>query len=305
MHTYNKIFKKPNVVSVGVGYKHINNQPTKEICIIVGVTKKIKNLSIDQLVPSYFKGIRTDVIEVGIPRLVSTLQLHSGDGVGPETGGTGTITCWVKDKDNRDMILSNYHVLGESGSIYHPNNKGIEIAQVWKHIPVLPILKRRAEVSNRSVFIKISTIFKYLVIGFYRKLKHIKDPQNQCDAAVALVTNDSIPSNYIPGIGNIKGVGQATVGEKVLRRGITSGTQSGNVLTVNSSLTLNFNGRLCNFTDVIILGGRPADYGDSGSIVLDKDGLAIGMVFAAGLVTFCLPIYTALKALDVHLKTDY
>jgi hypothetical protein len=298
-----KILAKPNVICVGTGYKHVNGKATREICLIVGVTRKKKDLAKEDLIPSQVDNMRTDVIEIGIPRLVtSPVNIRSGDGIGPQSGGTGTVTCWVKDREDRDMIMSNYHVLGDTGKkVFYPNNKGIEIGQVWKHVPVQPVLQRRPEKKPQWFILNILSIIKFFGINILRKVRGIKDPQNYCDAAVALVTNNSAPDNYIPGIGDIKGVGQATVGERVYRRGITSGIQTGDVVAVNNRVTLLFNGRRCSFNNVILLNGRPADYGDSGSIVIDKNGLAVGMVFAAGLLTLCLPFHDALKALDVSL----
>ena len=38
----NILMKKANVVSVGYGYKYTNGKKTDDICIVVGVTKKMK-----------------------------------------------------------------------------------------------------------------------------------------------------------------------------------------------------------------------------------------------------------------------
>jgi hypothetical protein len=296
----NNLFNKPNVVWVGRGYKHVGGKATREPCVVVGVTQKKDGLSAEDMVPPVCDGLKTDVIELGVPRLV----VGSGDGVGPAGGGTGTITCWVKDELGRDFVMSNLHVLGSEGGVFQPNSRrGIEVGRVWNYVPVLPVLSRLSR-SDRDLFVGLRVLYKIGATfqGFYRKLFRISDPINLCDAAVALVTNHFLPSREILGVGRIQGVGQATVGAKVTWKGVTSGVQTGEVLAVDGKSALDFQGARCAFGGVFLVGGQPANYGDSGALVMDEAGLAVGMVFAAGRLTLCLPIDRALKELGVTLK---
>ena len=64
LHT---IMAKPNVVGVGIGYKETAKERSEDICITVLVCKKlpIDALPPTALVPAEFKGVQTDVVEVG------------------------------------------------------------------------------------------------------------------------------------------------------------------------------------------------------------------------------------------------
>ncbi len=68
-HKHEKsLFKKKNVVSVGVGDKVRQGVLTREQCVIVGVTTKVAAgfLSKRDLVPSTLDGVSTDVVETGV-----------------------------------------------------------------------------------------------------------------------------------------------------------------------------------------------------------------------------------------------
>lgn len=297
-----QLFAKPNVVTIGQGYKHVGGKPTQEMCLIVGVERKVRGLSPKDLVPKEVDGLLTDVVEVGHLHLVEGVV--GGAGIGPLLGGTGTITCWVRDGEGRELILSNYHVLGSEGRVFHPNKHGEEVGVVWNHVPLRPILERRPKgYWDWGLFRKLSYQVWYVVRYIYRKATGNSKPTNKCDAAVALPTFGAPASAEIRGVGPLLGLGQATVGSEVVRSGVVSGVQRGNVIAVNTNVTLSFPEGRVSFNNAILLGGRPADYGDSGSIVVDADGLAVGMVFAAGLLTICLPMRDALQALGVALVT--
>lgn len=71
----NVIMGKPNVVMAYAGTKKVNGKDTGEPCIVVGVSKKIKNLPKESLVPKEINGeVITDVIEV--PKIYSYSYLQ-------------------------------------------------------------------------------------------------------------------------------------------------------------------------------------------------------------------------------------
>lgn len=61
-----------NVISVGIGKKMIGGQQTDELCIIVGVTKKVPDhkLKNEDIVPKNIDSVKTDVIKVGKIKLL-------------------------------------------------------------------------------------------------------------------------------------------------------------------------------------------------------------------------------------------
>jgi hypothetical protein len=57
----------PNVVGVGVGYRHAGGQRTGDIAVVVMVDRKIPLAQLDQreVIPSEIEGVPVDVKEVG------------------------------------------------------------------------------------------------------------------------------------------------------------------------------------------------------------------------------------------------
>ena len=61
------ILDLPNVVGLDVGYKVKDGKPTKELCLIVYVDKKVpeNELSEKDRIPREIEGVKTDVVETG------------------------------------------------------------------------------------------------------------------------------------------------------------------------------------------------------------------------------------------------
>ncbi len=134
-----KLLDKANVVSVGMGYKIVNGKVTDEICIIVGVNKKIgaSSMSKMDMIPQSLDDVPTDVIELGTiraqarkkknkpktePQSVTSTAINPrqkfrpappGSSVGHKNITAGTFGCVVY-RDTEPFILSNNHVLADS-----------------------------------------------------------------------------------------------------------------------------------------------------------------------------------------------
>ena len=65
-----ELMQLPNVVGVGIGFKHKNGQPTDEIAVVVNVSQKkpATDLNKQDLIPPELDGVPVDVQEVGIIR---------------------------------------------------------------------------------------------------------------------------------------------------------------------------------------------------------------------------------------------
>ena len=61
------ILDLPNVVGVAVGYKVKAGKPTKELCLIIYVQKKVPENELPEkdIIPKEIEGIKTDVVEIG------------------------------------------------------------------------------------------------------------------------------------------------------------------------------------------------------------------------------------------------
>ncbi|RMD66596.1 hypothetical protein D6833_01300, partial [Candidatus Parcubacteria bacterium] len=138
---HRKLLRKANVVSVGCGYRYKDGKKTDEMCIVVGVTKKLpkSELARRDLVPQRVAGARTDVIEVGhikvhparrkqpgrparVGRPAARAQQvrfdprarhrppMPGISIGHPAITAGTFGCVVRRNGER-LILSNNHVM--------------------------------------------------------------------------------------------------------------------------------------------------------------------------------------------------
>lgn len=62
-----ELLTKPNVVGVGVGYRHLSGKPTSDVAIVVMVKAKVPraNLQPQDALPDEIEGIPVDVQPVG------------------------------------------------------------------------------------------------------------------------------------------------------------------------------------------------------------------------------------------------
>lgn len=119
-----QLLRLPGVQAVATGYKEVNGKTTKELAIIVYVSKKLPReaIPLGDTVPSLMRiqdvEIVSDVIEVGyyIPYSY-TARLRPAKGgvsIGHLNITAGTLGGLVCDNESNDvMILSNNHVLAD------------------------------------------------------------------------------------------------------------------------------------------------------------------------------------------------
>ena len=102
-------------------------------------------------------------------------------------------------------------------------------------------------------------------------------------------------------IGRPRGVRQATLGISVQKTGRTTGHTQGMISQIDVTTSVDYNGRMATFTNQLMATGMSAG-GDSGSLVLDEDNLAVGLLYAgSGSATLINPIQTVLQLLKVEL----
>jgi len=114
----------PGIDGVGVGFKERKGKVTDELSFRVYVTEKKprEQLSDEQLIPEELHGFRTDVIQTPVLTKYSDNShyrpLKGGICVGPKDEGTGTIGWFGQlDADDRWVVLSNHHVLGDADTV--------------------------------------------------------------------------------------------------------------------------------------------------------------------------------------------
>lgn len=268
----------PTVVGTGVTFKQVKGTTDRDqLSLVVYVTEKLPERVLDtaQRVPSSValpgrgdEPIVTDVVPIGVvvPEVNTgkTRPLTPGYSVGgiSDGPGTGTIGCYVSSVDDPDtpLILSNSHVLARHGVA----PMGTPIVQ-----PGHADGGGEAEV--------VGALVAAVPFDFNPGYNQL------CDAAVASLGTDQDPDLAIPGIG-VPTYDRAVVvepGLQVQKNGRTTGHTVGVVRDVH------FRARLkhpkpgggegyVGFTEQVLCSRYTAG-GDSGSLVCDMAGRAVGL----------------------------
>ncbi|KEI02321.1 hypothetical protein [Clostridium botulinum] len=291
-YEYKYFLAKTNVIGVGLSYKIKNGTNTNKKCIRVFTTKKLSKdeLSPQDLIPSLYKGIETDIVEDGFNINFSLKNkirpITAGYSISPTQGLLdGTLGCLVKDA-HAYYVLSNNHVLASCND----NPIGTPIVQ-----PSLSFGgKYPADtVANLSKFVPLKIVTK------------TQTPENIVDCAIAKITSNSLFSRKVTFLGKIKGINHPVLDLSVQKVGSTSELTYGKITTLGASRLLKFtNNKYYLFKNQIIT-TKMGESGDSGSILFDTHMNAIGLLVSGGdSSTTYNPISTVLSSLNVSIVTS-
>ncbi len=325
----NEMMALDNVIGVGKGHKRIDGKPTEEEGIIVLVKEKLPMQSIrpQHVIPKNIDGVVTDVVEVGEIRLLNGRTANKrpaqpGMSIGHYRISAGTFGAVVKDRrTGTRFILSNNHVLANSSDatdnrakigdiILQPGaydggitNKDV-IGRLERFIPMV----RTTTKSQCSVALLVQNLFNVILKitkpDYQMVFLHTNsNAGNLVDCALAKPEKDDMISSEILDIGKVKGITDAKVGMKVRKSGRTSGVSSSEVVATDVSLSVDLgDAGSALFIDQIITSNMSKP-GDSGSLVLDDNNNAIGLLFAGSdKATVCNRIQNVLRVLDVTLE---
>jgi len=285
-----------NVVGLAEGIKWKNGQPTGEPALLVLVTHKQDKdqLSPANLVPGKLGEMQTDVLAVGhvfaggceaAGAGIQTLGKRSrpaqgGYSVGHKNITAGTIATCVYDIlpggstsqpshgvgiPSKFYILSNNHVLANSnaGAIGDavlqpgPYDGGIDPAD------------------------RIATLSRFIPITFNPPTALARQ-NNLVDCALAEGPFDDL-NREIYWNGYVRGwrrKANVTVGTVVKKTGRTTNFTTGRITAVNATIDVGYGGgRVARFKDQIVTTNMSAG-GDSGSLVMTLDNIAVGLLFA-------------------------
>lgn len=319
--TQKSMFKKANVIGVGVGPKETEGKITEELALKVLVREKapVSALSSKDLVPKEINGIRTDVTAIGqVYAFQNPTSRHRpsfpGISIGHYAITAGTFGAVVRDKTtNQRLILSNNHVLANSNSA----RKGDTILQPGRADGGKDPQDRIADL-ERFVTIEwkggggggsscpIAQFFQSLLnmfaaaSGSKTRLQQVKaDAVNYVDAAVAKPVSDSVIEDAIAKIGAVSGTRDAAIGMKVRKSGRTTGYTEGTINTLDATIEVGYGNTTAIFEGQILTGDM-SDPGDSGSLIVSEDNHAVGLLFAgSSTVTVINPIAAVLSALNI------
>ncbi len=325
--------RRQNVVACGVGFKMVAGQELLEPCVKVSVSEKkpISALAVADIIPENVDGVPTDVVETGqieaygLDRKNVLRPLRPGISIGHRGGTAGTLGA-VVERGGQRYILSANHVLallneGEPGDpIYQPgpSDGGDEkhtVAVLAEYIPIR-FGEGAAETAADAAAISAqaaepqgcSAILATLLSSASRSTS----PQptmpvltgNQLDAALARpVDGITLNPDIVDLGGPPSGITHPLLGMKVVKSGRTSGLTEGQIVQTDVTVDVRFGGRTARFHNQMMTTPISSP-GDSGSLVLDFERGAVGLLFSGSTaVSICTPIQVVLSALNVTLVT--
>ncbi len=324
-----KLFKKANVVGVMTGYKIKEKEKTNEMSIVCMVEEKIDkaNLRKKDLIPPKIKDFTTDVIQVGKIRALdfNTTARHRPCPMGTSGGhylvSTGTNGELLRDKREKKLCIgTNNHVGANSnnaeigdpylqpGSYDGGINPDDIIGYLLRFVPIHFSwdLSTCIPAQIWSAFYNVPA----RLFGRRTRLRAvIEDPEyNLVDAAIIEVNENDVSADIVD-IGIPNGSRQAQLDMLVQKSGRTTcHTIDGEITGINATILVGYPGlRYAYFTDQIaITKERFSLGGDSGSLVLDMEGYAVGKLFAGNEedITYANHIQTYLDLLDAELVSE-
>lgn len=242
--------------------------------IIIYVSKVTSELL--QAIPGSIAGYYVIVKEVGIfkptpdfaasavepQRLWRYRPVVGGISSGHYAITAGTLGCIVQDSNtDKPLLLSNNHVYA-----------AISTDQTQRAQVSDPVLQPGA-IDGGKIEDTVGTLNRWIPIKV--------GSANAVDAAVANSTYQ--PSPYILGENDeyieIKGLKTVTQGIAVKKAGRTTGLTRGQIIDTDYTGMVDYNGQVLTFTDQLLV-SIMIQGGDSGSILLDENDNAVGLLFA-------------------------
>lgn len=318
------LLKKKNVVGVAIGKKIVGGEERDELCVTVFVKKKepVSALDKDDAIPETLDDVKTDVIETGeivaYSRMVRMRPCPPGMSIGHVDVTAGTFGCVVRDESDRQLILSNNHVLAHSNdagpgdAILQPGKiDGGTLNDVIGSLLRFVPLGFESGPSTCPLAQIVAGGLNYLAqhLGRRSRFTAVLSPAgpNLVDAAVGLPRDAADIKPEIIDIGRPVDTAAAAIGLEVTKSGRTTGTTVGRITNLNATVRVSYGGgRTATFEDqMIISDGQFSAPGDSGSAIctfVDGEPRLVGLLFAGGqTITIANRIEDVLELLDVSL----
>lgn len=284
-----EFFRRPQLVALAVGLRETAGQTTNELCVKAFVRKKqpIAELPRDQVLPRRIRlpnqqTVAVDVAEMAPawapPCFAPDAAAPALDGFRtrrrPAIGGVsiahyafdiGTLGAVVRDRqDSRfGYVLSNNHVLARLGAARTGD----------------PILQPARADGGRYPQDQIAQLCRTVPIRFE------PGSSNVVDAAVGCAVFADVDRRVFWGGPPRAVVAKTSVrpGARVQKTGRTTGHTEGTIVGINGTVLVNYafvgsEYGITTFREQIIT-TQMSGYGDSGSLLLDLDGNAMGLLF--------------------------
>ncbi|HEY8911409.1 MAG TPA: hypothetical protein VIM51_14185 [Desulfosporosinus sp.] len=295
----------PQVVGVGYGFKEVKGVKTDEEAIVVLVTKKLlpEQLASHELVPQNVNSMVTDVIEVGELKALKVEMLEPlqsrtekvrpappGVSIGHYLITAGTFGAVVYDNSTaQPMILSNNHVLANATN--GNDHRSSINDRIYQPGPF------------DFVHVDFGYADRQYIIACLKRFVNLADSPaiNVVDCAIGEPLENSMIIPDILEVGLVQGVTTPVLNMEVKKSGRTSGLTFGQITVLDAMVDVQYEpGRILRFDHQIVTTNMSAP-GDSGSLLLDDNNLAVGLLFAgSNTSTIHNPIQDVLDLLSVN-----
>lgn len=286
-----------NVVGLAEGVKWKYGKPTGEPALIVLVTQKLDKgqLRPGDLAPDKLADMQTDVLAIGYPYAGGNAEQVGGNAqmlakrARPAPGGysvghkkttAGTIATSVYDILPGGTTSPPLHGIGIPSKYYILSNNHV-LANSNNASPGDAILQPGPYDGGTDSADRIATLTKFIPIAFAPDTP-LDTQNNIVDAAIAEGSFNDL-DRMVYWNGHVRGwrpKANITVGMVVKKTGRTTNFTTGRITAVNATVDVNYgSGRIARFKDQMITTGMSSP-GDSGSLVLTLDNVAIGLLFA-------------------------
>lgn len=288
----NSLLGLNNVIGVGIGHKIKDGKEKDQKVISVFVEHKVpaKLLDGDQRVPAKLDDAPVDVVAVGplfagnagpeeetasdattqavSPSLTRRIRpAMGGFSVGHTKITAGTIGTCCYDLSPFPSVPRKYYILSNNHVLANSNDARIGDA----------ILQPGPHDGGKAPRDIIARLTRFVPIRFHSGDSR---PCNYVDAAIAEGDLQDLSREIYWG-GQVKKLYVAPkVGDIVQKTGRTTGFTTGRISNINATVDVNFGGgRVARFCNQIITNDMSAG-GDSGSLVVNLDEGAVGLLFA-------------------------
>ncbi|MGC7846461.1 hypothetical protein ACP3TJ_05235 [Desulforudis sp. 1088] len=297
----------PNVVGVGVGFKRINGEDTGQEALVVFVSEKVPEETLPRAyrIPRRIEGLPTDVVSVGEIRLLGERVARKrpaspGVSIGHYRISAGTFGAVVYDsRSGEPLILSNNHILANNSNgkdhrarcgdpILQPGpydggtKENDAIGSLYRFAPLHYSVKREpgAAAARYEPLLDRLAGAAYRPPFRWKYQRYVFSRRNFIDAALARPVDLEAISPEILDVGMCTSTGSPAVGMLVKKSGRTTGLTHGEVRYLHSTIFVQISKKAgAVFEDQIICSSM-SSAGDSGSLVVDEDNRAIGLLFA-------------------------
>ena len=169
------------------------------------------------------------------------------------------------------------------------------------------VLNKGAELLGRETRLKAVRPSKQTVAATQQEVVAPQLILNQVDAALATIDTDvDYAVMYLSYLDGVKGVNElAGVGTNVHKLGRTTGYTQGKIMQTDVIVDVQYDGGIARFEDQLWiehneLGKSFSAGGDSGSLIMDMDDNAVGLLFAGNdVVTFANPIDAVMQKMNI------